>query len=286
MRTFSLAILTAAGFAACATANPPQELVDARASYNLAEQGAATKYTPDKLHEARLSLDQAEQSFKDDPNSEKTKNLAYVARRRAQLAESEGETARALESKGEATSEVGKVQAKQLASTRAELGAVRGDLSKTQEQLTAEQQAHAAAEARAKDALDKLALASVPMKQESRGTVITLPGSVLFASGKSALLSSAQDKLAQVADALKDQEDHKITVEGYTDSRGSDESNQLLSQQRADSVRDFLVSRGVAGDQIDAKGLGPNRPVASNKTAEGRADNRRVEIVVKPIEPK
>src|SRR6201999_2557674 len=105
---------------------------------------------------------------------------------------------RALENKNEATSEVSKVQANQLASTRAELGAVKGDLSKTQEQLTAEQQAHAAAEARAKDALDKLALASVPVKQESRGMVITLPGSVLFASGKSTLLSSAQAKLSQV----------------------------------------------------------------------------------------
>jgi len=286
MRALISATLTAACFAACATANPPQELVDARASYNLAEQGAATKYKPDQLHEARLALDQAEQSFNDDPNSQKTKNLAYVARRRAQLAEADGETARAMENKNEATTEVSKTQAAQLASTRAELGSVKGDLSKTQEQLTMEQQAHAAAEARAKDALDKLALASVPVKQESRGMVITLPGSVLFASNKSTLLGSAQNKLSQVADALKDQEDHKITVEGYTDSRGSDETNQLLSQRRADSVRDYLVSMGVPGDKIDARGFGSSSPVADNKSAEGRADNRRVEIVVKPVEPK
>lgn len=286
MRTLISATLTAACFAACATANPPQELVDARASYNGAEQGAAPKYKPDQLHEARLALDQAEQSFKDDPNSDKTKNLSYVARRRAQLAEAEGETARATENKNDATSQVSKTQAAQLASTRAELGSVKGDLSKTQEQLTAEQQAHAAAEARAKDALDKLALASVPVKQEARGMVITLPGNVLFASNKFELLGSAQAKLTQVADALKDQEDHKITVEGYTDSRGSDETNQVLSQQRADSVRAYLVSLGVAGDQIDSHGFGSARPVASNKNAEGRADNRRVEIVVKPVEPK
>jgi outer membrane protein OmpA-like peptidoglycan-associated protein len=286
MRTLIPTILTAACLAACATVNPPQELVDARASYNQAEQGAATKYKPDRLHEARLALDQAEQSFKDDPSSEKTKNLAYIANRRAQLAEVEGETARAVENKAEAAKQASQAQAGQLASTRAELATVRGDLNKTQEQLTMEQKARADADARAKEALDKLALASVPMKQETRGMVITLPGSVLFASGKSALLSSAQDKLAQVADALKDQQDHKITVEGYTDSRGSDESNQLLSQRRADSVRDFLVSHGVPGDQIGARGFGPSRPVASNKTAEGRADNRRVEIVVKPIEPK
>src|SRR5579862_1793025 len=106
MRTLIKATLTAAFFAACATTNPPQELVDARASYNAAEQGAATRYKPDKLHEARVALDQAEQSFKDDPGSDTTKNLAYVARRKAQLAESEGETARALENKNEATSDI------------------------------------------------------------------------------------------------------------------------------------------------------------------------------------
>ncbi len=286
MRALISATLTAACFAACATANPPQELIDARASYSASEQGAAAKYKPDQLHEARLALDQAEQSFNDDPNSQKTKNLAYIARRRAQLAEADGETARAMENKNEATTEVSKTQAAQLASTRAELGNVKGDLNKTQEQLTMEQQAHAAAEARAKDALNKLALASVPVKQETRGMVITLPGSVLFASNKSTLLGSAQAKLSQVADALKDQEDHKITVEGYTDSRGSDETNQLLSQRRADSVRDYLVSMGVPGDKIDAHGFGSSSPVADNKSAEGRADNRRVEIVVKPVEPK
>jgi outer membrane protein OmpA-like peptidoglycan-associated protein len=286
MRTLITATLTAACLAACATANPPQELVDARASYNTAEQGAAPKYKPDMLHEARLALDQAEQSFNSDPNSDTTKNLAYVARRKAQLAEAEGETARALENKNEATSEVSKTQAAQLATTRAELGAVKGDLNKTQEQLAQEQKERAAAEQRAKDALDKLALASVPVKQDTRGMVITLPGSVLFASGKYELLGSAQAKLTQVADALKDQADHKISVEGYTDSRGSDETNQLLSQQRADSVRAYLVSLGVPGEQIDAHGFGSAKPVASNKSAEGRADNRRVEIVVKPVEPK
>jgi outer membrane protein OmpA-like peptidoglycan-associated protein len=142
------------------------------------------------------------------------------------------------------------------------------------------------AEAMTKDALDKLALASVPVKQEARGLVITLPGSILFASGKSALLSTAQDKLNQVANVLKDEAEHKISVEGYTDSRGSDELNERLSRDRADSVRQYLVDRGVVGGQIQAAGRGSSSPVASNDNAEGRADNRRVEIVVTPIEPR
>jgi len=143
------------------------------------------------------------------------------------------------------------------------------------------------ADARAKDAIDKLALASVPVKQEARGLVITLPGGMLFASGKSTLLASSETKLDQVATALKDDEvGHKISVEGYTDSRGSDALNQRLSTDRADSVRTYLVTKGVDSDAIAATGMGSSRPVADNRSAEGRANNRRVEIVVTVAEAK
>jgi outer membrane protein OmpA-like peptidoglycan-associated protein len=116
--------------------------------------------------------------------------------------------------------------------------------------------------------------------------VITISGSVLFASGKTALLPGAQEKLALVADALKDQGDKQIVVEGHTDTQGSDASNQELSKVRAQTVRDFLVSHGVPSDHIRAEGLASTRPVADNKTPEGRANNRRVEIIVQPIEAK
>jgi outer membrane protein OmpA-like peptidoglycan-associated protein len=89
-----------------------------------------------------------------------------------------------------------------------------------------------------------------------------------------------------VADALKDDEGKHILIEGHTDSRGSEATNLALSQQRANSVRDYFVSRGIPTERITANGLGSNRPVADNSSAEGRADNRRVEIVIQPIEPK
>jgi outer membrane protein OmpA-like peptidoglycan-associated protein len=73
-----------------------------------------------------------------------------------------------------------------------------------------------------------------------------------------------------------------MVVEGHTDAQGAAEFNQKLSRERAQSVRDYLVSRGVAGDRITAEGFGPSRTVGDNATAEGRANNRRVEIVVKP----
>jgi outer membrane protein OmpA-like peptidoglycan-associated protein len=284
----------------CATANPPQELVDARTSYSQAEQGPAKTYKPDQLHEARTELDQAEALFKDDPNGDKTKTMAYLANRKAQLAGVEGATAQAIDQKNQTNADANRTQAAGLQRAQGELRNTRQELASQTQALDNQTQALAnetdarqraeadakRAEATTKDALDKLALASVPVKQEARGLVITLPGNILFASGKSALLATAQDKLNQVANVLKDQEDHKITVEGYTDSRGSDELNERLSRDRADSVRQYLVDRGVTGGQISASGRGSSSPVADNGSAEGRADNRRVEIVVSAIEPK
>jgi outer membrane protein OmpA-like peptidoglycan-associated protein len=74
--------------------------------------------------------------------------------------------------------------------------------------------------------------------------------------------------------------ERRLTVEGHTDSQGSSNSNQSLSQRRADAVRSYLISRGYPGDLIQAQGIGEDRPVADNNSAEGRANNRRVEIIV------
>jgi outer membrane protein OmpA-like peptidoglycan-associated protein len=121
------------------------------------------------------------------------------------------------------------------------------------------------------------------VKQETRGMVITLSGSVLFASAKSELLPAAQVKLNDVANALiKEDPLSKIVVEGHTDSQGAAAYNQDLSQRRAQSVRDYLVSRGIAADRVTSQGFGPSRSIAENNSAEGRANNRRVEIVVQP----
>ncbi len=112
--------------------------------------------------------------------------------------------------------------------------------------------------------------------------MITLSGSVLFATGQSDLLKIAKDKLDQVAKALTDQGFKSIVVQGYTDSRGNAADNDRLSLRRAQSVRDYLVTRGVPSEKATAEGLGSSKPVADNATADGRAENRRVEIVVTP----
>jgi len=112
--------------------------------------------------------------------------------------------------------------------------------------------------------------------------VITLTGSVLFASGKSELLPTATVRLNEVAEALKAQTDRDMLVEGHTDNVGMVQSNLELGQRRAAAVRDYLVSRGVDSNRIKAVGIGEARPIADNNTPEGRANNRRVEIIVSP----
>jgi outer membrane protein OmpA-like peptidoglycan-associated protein len=147
------------------------------------------------------------------------------------------------------------------------------------EQLAAEQNARIAAEKRTAAALADLAkLAAV--KEEARGLVITLSGSVFFASNKSELLPSAQLRLNQVVEALLATKERTLIIEGHTDSQGSSGYNQELSQQRAETVRTYIISRGYSADLIQAHGIGKDRPVADNDSAECRANNRRVEIIV------
>ena len=154
------------------------------------------------------------------------------------------------------------------------------ELDKTAAQLDAEKQARLSAEGKLAGAMKDLA-AIAAVKEEARGMVITLSGSVLFASGKFALLNTAMTKLDQVAEALKAQDaDKRMVVEGHTDSQGSDKVNQPLSLNRGNAVRDYLVTRGVASEKITAVGMGSTRPIVDNKSAENRANNRRVEIVI------
>jgi outer membrane protein OmpA-like peptidoglycan-associated protein len=109
---------------------------------------------------------------------------------------------------------------------------------------------------------------------------------VLFPSGQSVLLPAAMSSLDNVVTALKSTPDRNIMIEGHTDSVGQRTYNMDLSQKRAQSVRDYLVGHGLPAEIVRAQGVGPDRPIADNGTADGRANNRRVEIVVSPPERK
>ena len=101
---------------------------------------------------------------------------------------------------------------------------------------------------------------------------------VHFQTGSAELTPDSLAILDRVAEALKRVPEIRLEVAGHTDNQGSAELNRRLSQRRAETVRDYLVSRGIPAERLTARGYGPDRPVASNDTAEGRAANRRVEL--------
>jgi outer membrane protein OmpA-like peptidoglycan-associated protein len=252
----------------------PAELQQARSAYDEAARGPANQYAPADLQSARQMLQIAERVHDDQGDTDEAKDIAYAAQRRAQLADARGRTAQALQQRNASLAEAQSMREQQTRVTAAEL-------QTTRQQLENERRQREDAEQRAAQAASELA-AIAKVKQDARGLVITLPGGVLFASGKSELRPEARSKLDQVATALRQETGAQIRVEGYTDAQGSRALNDRLSTERAEAVRDYLVSRGISADRITAQGFGPDRPIADNKTAEGRADNRRVEIVVMP----
>ena len=284
MKTIQLLIIVTVVtlFAGCA-ATVPKELVNAREAYQQASTGPAAQIAPAELHVASQALAEAEQSFLKKPDSYQTRDLAYVAQRKAELAQATASIIIEQKSQTQARKDYQMEQDKIVEQTRQELSQSQKTLRASElsgemaaEQLAAEQQARADADQRAAEALAALAA----VKQEPRGMVITLSGSVLFAFDKSDLLPAARARLNQVADVLMTTPERNLTIEGHTDSQGSDSYNLDLSQRRADEVRNYLVQRGYQADRIKAHGLGEGHPIADNASAEGRANNRRVEIII------
>ncbi len=297
-------LVSLAGAAGCGASPPPDMLIEARRAYRSAADSPGSNLAPVELEEARQALDRAEAFFGDDPDGRPTIDEAYIALRKAERALARGAEEVARRELDDHRDEQERLEAEYLRRTQQRLRVTQGqleeerrrlaerteDLETSQEQLEArseelqsERAARERAEQEAAAAIESLRRVA-QVQEEQRGLVITLSGAVLFSSGSAELLPLAQQKLSQVAETLNDHEGRTILVEGHTDSRGSDRTNQRLSQERADSVRTYLVSQGVEADRIRARGLGESRPIADNRTPDGRANNRRVEIVVEPLQ--
>jgi outer membrane protein OmpA-like peptidoglycan-associated protein len=263
MRPLSAIAGAAALLLACGHMEATPRLKEAQAAYGKAEQGPAAQYAPAELATAKKALDQANASL-ESGDRELVDDKATLALAKTSIAESAGRTLEAASQRDAAL--------KELNITRDQM------LSKTQEELNREREARNVAEsqlAQSRKDLEQYA----KVQDVARGTVITLSGGVLFESGKAELLPGAQDQLSRVATFLKSSP-RPVTIEGYTDSRGSARSNQELSERRARAVADYLTSQGVPPDRINAVGKGASSPIASNSTADGRSQNRRVEIVL------
>jgi outer membrane protein OmpA-like peptidoglycan-associated protein len=282
---------------ACVTATPP-ELANARSAYARVSTGPAAQVVPADLHKAKVALDQAEESMRSGSDAQRTIDLAYIAERTAQIAEAHAATALSKQKDTKAKQDYNLEQTQINKTTQATLAKTRDQLAEAQrgqaeETKTAGDERGARVEADRKAAASEkrataseqsandanTALAKLAAKDEERGTIITLSGSVLFRSNDATLLPAALVRLDQVTDALI-AKGRPVVVEGYTDSKGSPASNMSLSQRRAESVRSYIVSRGFPFEKIAAQGLGADRPIADNTSAEGRANNRRVEIVI------
>jgi outer membrane protein OmpA-like peptidoglycan-associated protein len=278
----------ATGLSACAGERiPPKTLVDARDEFSRAKNGVTIQLDPTDVHAAELALQKAEQAWNDEPDDPNTADLAIVAQRKAQIAEAEAAVLKSQQDTEAAKRELQAVMSSQLQATRGQLDQTKQTLNKTQDQLQAEQKAAEAQrkqlaelEAKLKDARDTIAKIAA-VKDDDRGMVITLQGEVLFKTGKWDLKPAAMAKLDQIAEALRGKE-QPMTVFGFTDNVGTRENNMDLSQKRAAVVRDYLVTKGIPSDLIAAQGKGPDEPVSDNSSIEGRAANRRVEIVVQP----
>lgn len=122
-------------------------------------------------------------------------------------------------------------------------------------------------------------LENIKLRQTEQGVVVTL-GDVLFETGEAELKPGAAESLDEVVQLLESEPQKAVRIEGHTDSRGSAAFNLQLSQRRAASVRDALLARGVAGERLTAVGLGEDFPVASNEDEDGRARNRRVDVIL------
>ncbi|WP_165041057.1 OmpA family protein [Dysgonomonas sp. ZJ709] len=132
--------------------------------------------------------------------------------------------------------------------------------------------------------LEKIEGAQVESINEGQAIKVTFESGILFATNSSTLNPSSQTALANFAASLKNNPDTDVKIYGHTDSSGNDAINNPLSEKRAQSVYNFLQSKGVNGARMESQGFGSSQPVADNSTTTGRAQNRRVEILILPNE--
>ena len=253
-----------AGAVGCATASQSTSLEQAREAYARAESGPAARFAPVDIDRAGRALDRAEDLGVRYPRSDEAQAQAYIALRRAELATAHGNAELAALRRDEAMAASLEVQTQRLAQTRAELREANARMASA---LASQQQEP-----------------EPTVHHDERGDVVTVPGAVLFAHASAEVQPAARATLDRVATLLRSVPERRVRVQGFTDSTGDPGVNERLSLARADVVRKYLASQGVDPARVSVEGLGDRQPVATNATPEGRAANRRVEIVIQPRE--
>jgi outer membrane protein OmpA-like peptidoglycan-associated protein len=294
----------------------PLGLLEARMAVRLAQEAEADVYAADSLAKAQASLDRAEDYYRRKQGkpietaareaAEKAEDARVIAirrreqesidrraaaerrrteeaRQRATAAEAEQQRESEQRAKAEAdlrAAEEARRQAEQAQrdAEQARQQALAAQQSAEQQRQLAEQQAQQEKTA-LRQRLQQQLNTILQTRDTARGLIVNM-SDILFDTGKYTLKPGAREKLAKVAGILLAYPGLKVQVEGYTDTTGSPEFNQRLSEQRAATVRDYLVQQGINLNSVTAAGFGESNPVASNSTSSGRQQNRRVEMVV------
>ena len=230
---------------------------------------------------------QKEQAQSDQARAELAKAQAQsdTATAEAAKAQAESETAKAQAATAQAQSDSDQAKAAMAANQAASASALSAAQADAEQSRLAAQQAQLSAQQAETDkAAMRMRLSAqlnsiLQTRDTARGLIVSM-SDVLFDTGKYSLKPGAREKLAKVAGILLAYPGLNIEVGGYTDNVGGDAMNQTLSENRAGSVRDYLVQQGVATNSVSSKGFGDTLPVASNSNSAGRQQNRRVELLV------
>lgn len=245
----------------------------------------ALQTNPDYASRAPVALQEAEAAVRaaETPTGDAAtgSQAVYVAERKVAIARAQAEK-RLAEDQMKTLAD--QRDAIRLDARTAEAGAAKAQAQQAIAIAQAQQQQAAAARSEAEAAKAEAEelrrqMEDLQARQTDRGLVMTL-GDVLFATGKADLKPGSADRLNKLVAFLGKYPDRTVVIEGHTDSVGSDATNQVLSQRRADAVRAYLLAQGVAANRVTAVGKGESLPVADNGNAAGRQQNRRVEIVI------
>jgi outer membrane protein OmpA-like peptidoglycan-associated protein len=261
-------IVIAAARNAIETAEESRVIAGQKKAEEDAQRAAEAERQAAAAREAKAQADAAAQAA--------ARAQAEAERQAADQARSEAEKAKA---QADAAAAAALAQQKEAEAARA---AALAQQQQAEAAAAAANQAAAQAEKERADMRAQLLAqlnAVLQTQDTARGLIVNM-SDVLFDTGKYTLKPPTQVKLAKISGILLAHPGLTLQIEGHTDSVGSDEFNQKLSEQRADAVRDYLISQGISDSTISARGMGESNPIAPNETAEGRQKNRRVQIVV------
>jgi outer membrane protein OmpA-like peptidoglycan-associated protein len=275
-RQLGIAFVAATTLAGCSTMPAENATLDvARRDFAQSSADAnVMRLAAPEMRQAGAALDRATNAWMDRSEVEQVERLAMIAKQRTEIAKEVAKRKLAEQQIASATRERDQLIIAQR-TFEAEQARRAAQSAQQQTQAMSEQVQNAQARNRQLES----ELQGLAAKNTARGTIVTL-GNLMFDTDSAQINPGGMLELRKVADALVDNPERTVMIEGFTDNTGSAEHNRMLSARRSDAIRSALVDMGVGAGRITTRGYGEAYPVASNSTTAGRQLNRRVEIVI------